>query len=129
MIDCIWQANKICYLPVLTDDKKLIFSLYQQNGKLQLNRYGILEPSEHIILDHQELDMVIMPLLAVDQTGFRLGSGGGYYDRTFAEVEKKPLLMGLAYAAQITASLPHDPWDIRLDGVITEEKMFLFNAI
>jgi 5-formyltetrahydrofolate cyclo-ligase len=128
IINCIWEANKICYLPVIQEGSAtLLFTTYQKNDELLINRYGILEPINPAVLPPNNLDMIIMPLLAIDLTGHRLGSGGGYYDRTLANINqhtKKPLLMGLGYAAQIIGQVPHDPWDVRLDGVVTENKVF-----
>ncbi|HID00312.1 MAG TPA: 5-formyltetrahydrofolate cyclo-ligase [Piscirickettsiaceae bacterium] len=67
--------------------------------------------------------LVITPLVAFDANGSRLGMGGGFYDRTFAckrNGRHKPLLIGWAHACQEVAHLPRQPWDVPLDGVITE---------
>lgn len=119
----IWRDKKRCYLPILQKDKTLKFVEYSEGGELKKNQYGIDEP---ICLDKQivavDLDLVIVPLLAYDAEGNRLGTGGGYYDRTFSfrreATSKKPLLLGLGYAEQQAEHLPADEWDIRLDGVI-----------
>lgn len=127
IIEAIWQAKKQCYVPVLCEEneKTLFFELYQYGDALHLNRYSILEPvnlTRKIAPEH--LDLVILPLIAFDQLGHRLGTGGGYYDRTFAFLHahpyKKPIMMGLGYAAQQAESLPSDPWDILLECVLTE---------
>ena len=92
----------------------------------------ILEPQDKAkkILA-EDLDLVITPLLAFDAKGHRLGTGGGYYDRSFAflysNMKKKPLMIGLAYSFQAAECLPTDPWDIALDGVITEEKYIFYD--
>ena len=70
-----------------------------------------------------EPDLVIVPLLAFDAHGGRLGQGGGYYDRTMAALrsrEPRPAFVGLAFAGQQVDALPHEPHDERLDGVLTE---------
>lgn len=126
MIERIWQAKKTCYLPVLLADKSLAFVCYQNGEALHHNRYGILEPVNiSRQLAASELDIVIMPLIAFDDQGHRLGTGGGYYDRTFAFLPlsktHKPLCLGLAYAAQQAEQLPADAWDIALNSVITEK--------
>ena len=65
-----------------------------------------------------------MPLLAFDRDGFRLGYGGGYYDRTLAslrgEGQVPPLAIGVAYSGQEVASVPQGPGDERLDWIATE---------
>jgi 5-formyltetrahydrofolate cyclo-ligase len=120
----IWQAHKQCYLPVLTEHQTLKFMPYHSGDALRLNRYSIPEPvntSANIPIEH--LDLVIIPLVAFDLLGHRLGAGGGYYDRTFAFTREmnKPVLMGLGYASQQADLLPVDEWDVRLDMVLTEE--------
>lgn len=115
---------------MISFEKDLRFASYQPNDILQKNRYGILEPDDKAFyITPQQLDLVIMPLLAVDLFGHRLGSGGGYYDRTFSylrnslRIDRKPILMGLAYSIQFISNVPADPWDVSLHAVLTEEKI------
>jgi 5-formyltetrahydrofolate cyclo-ligase len=135
IIEALWQANKACYLPVLkeTQPTALDFASHNKGDHLQANRYAILEPvlSANIKkIETRQLDLVLTPLLAFDRQGHRLGMGGGYYDRSFAfrldKTIKKPLLIGLAYALQEATSLPADPWDVNLDGVLTEQGLVIF---
>lgn|SRR3990167_287514 len=128
----IWQAKKRCYLPILSiaHDKQLEFGAYRPGDGLRPNRYRILEPE--VIIDPiapAELDVVILPLIAFDKQGHRLGSGAGYYDRTFAFLREKklakPWLLGLAYQSQEITHVPVDSWDIPLHGVITERGIIL----
>lgn len=74
-------------------------------------------------------DLVVAPLLAFDQCGRRLGQGGGYYDRTLAELRAGGgvVALGLAYAAQEIDDLADEAHDQRLDGVLTEESLRLFS--
>lgn len=67
-------------------------------------------------------DAVLVPLLAFDRRGFRLGYGGGYYDRTLGGLRRGGALVavGLAFAAQEVETVPTDPWDIPLDLIATE---------
>ena len=132
VIEAIWKAKKHCYLPVLTEDdgKSLYFVRYEYGDALRPNRYAILEPvNVSRVIAAEKLDMVVTPLLAFDRHGHRLGTGGGYYDRTFAfmhsTLEKKPSMIGLGYAAQEASQLPDDPWDIKLNGVVTEKEIIL----
>ncbi len=127
LIESIWNAKKHCYLPSLSKAKEkfLHFVRYCYGDALHQNEYAILEPigtAEPIALE--ALDLVIIPLIAFDAAGHRLGTGGGYYDRTFAYLNekriRKPVLIGLAYQTQQADSLPADPWDVGLQGVITE---------
>ena len=74
-----------------------------------------------------------MPLVGFDLNGYRLGMGGGFYDTSLAYLRrrsawKKPFLMGIAYECQKVETLPRDPWDIPLDAVLTEKKLYRFTA-
>lgn len=129
-IKTIWDHRKRCFLPVLSVDKSLEFLEYQLNDILQLNRYNILEPLHTNKILPTHLDLVLLPVVGFDLKGNRLGMGGGYYDRTFQFIKKsspkKPFLLGLAYEVQKVETLPRDDWDVRLDGVLTEESIYLF---
>jgi len=104
------------------------FAMYHDGDPLSLNRYQILEPHSQPFLI-EKLDIVLLPLVAFDEMGNRLGRGGGYYDRTFfAHAQGKPFLLGLGYEEQGTRQLPNDPWDVKLDGVLTEHRLILFNS-
>ena len=75
-------------------------------------------------LDASELDLVLTPLVAFDDCGHRLGQGGGFYDRTFAFRHNQaapPLLIGIAYAFQQRPRLEPQPWDLKVDLVVTEK--------
>jgi 5-formyltetrahydrofolate cyclo-ligase len=132
IIEAVWQAKKQCYVPVLSqeNEKSLCFARYEYGDALHINRHAILEPvnAAHKVAP-EDLDLVVLPLVAFDCYGHRLGTGGGYYDRTFAflhaKPSKKPTMMGLAFAAQQIDLLPFDPWDIFLEAVLTENE-FIF---
>jgi 5-formyltetrahydrofolate cyclo-ligase len=124
-----FELNKTCYLPVLDKDKPdhLIFVRYRPNDPLVPNRYDIPEPivTDQTIFSANLLDLVLIPLVAFDSKGDRLGMGKGYYDRTFAFMNdqqlKKPALIGLAYSFQQVEEIVLEPWDVPLHGVVTEE--------
>ncbi|TNF36465.1 MAG: 5-formyltetrahydrofolate cyclo-ligase [Gammaproteobacteria bacterium] len=116
-------CNKACYLPRL-EARSMHFHRYQTGDALITNNFGIDEPSRNSpFLNASELDLVLVPLVAFDDHGNRLGMGGGFYDRTFAfrlESTARPLLVGVAYGFQQVAALARQPWDVPLDGVLTE---------
>jgi len=129
------QTAKQPYLPVLRarPGKRLWFVPFKKETRLISNRFGIPEP--HLL--HRQvtmpwaLDMVFMPLVAFDARGNRLGMGGGFYDRTFAFKQQRthwkgPMLIGLAHEFQRVEGLPTQPWDIPLDAVITERRIYTF---
>lgn len=129
IIEEVWRLGKQCYLPVLSlqQEKTLEFVEYRADTLLRLNHYQILEPGEGEVIATTELDLVIVPLVGFDERGHRVGMGAGYYDRTFAfkREGEKPWLLGLGYELQKVAAVPNYPWDVLLDGVLTEEKMHI----
>lgn len=127
------ELGKQIYLPVLTDDPRtpLLFAPYRPDTALRPNRFGIPEPqvSAEQLLPSRSLDLVLTPLVVFDAWGNRLGMGGGYYDRTFAfrhpgDRPSGPFLLGLAYELQKVAQLAPQPWDIPLDGIVTERAFY-----
>lgn len=130
LMKAIWDAKKNCYLPILSKTNTLEFALYDSHTVLKSNRYCILEPDTSLYFPLDQLDLVLMPLVAFDLQGHRLGMGGGYYDRTFQFLQDniipKPFMLGLAYEFQKMEHMPVDPWDISMNGVLTEEQLYLF---
>ena len=122
------------YLPVLHPiyPGKLVFSPYFDGVPLTANRFGIPEPPfpRSRRRPAWALDAVLFPLVGFDEQGGRLGMGGGFYDRTFAFSRIRPAmapkLIGLAHEFQKVASLPVEPWDVPLHGVVTDEQCYRF---
>lgn len=122
--------GKRAYLPVL-HGKSLWFLPLSSNAPMVQNQFGIAEPSCHPDerLKPFALDLVLVPLVAFDASGSRLGMGGGYYDRCFAYLNhrsswRRPRLIGVAFDFQRADEIPPRPWDVRLDGVITERGLY-----
>ncbi|TVZ37518.1 5-formyltetrahydrofolate cyclo-ligase [Alteromonadaceae bacterium 2753L.S.0a.02] len=118
------RHGKHCYLPALAG-KTLHFREYPPGGTLTENRFGIPEPIErYATVEPEQLDLVLLPLVAFDAQGNRLGMGGGFYDRTFSfklqQPSTKPTLIGLAHALQQQSELSRDNWDIPLNAIATE---------
>ncbi|MDF1684381.1 MAG: 5-formyltetrahydrofolate cyclo-ligase [Legionellaceae bacterium] len=117
------NAGKTCYMPVMNAQAKtLLFLPTTRTTPQQTNAYNIAEPktqhTDAILLN--SLDLMLMPLVAFDSHGTRLGRGAGYYDRTL-EHKKPRCLLGVAYEFQHYDFLPPEPWDVPLDGVATEK--------
>lgn len=131
----VWHSNKHCYLPIVRFDKSgfLHFVEYLADDKLIPNRFGILEPKlqQEKLISARDLDLVIVPLIAFDLQGNRIGTGGGYYDHTFAFLNdepdlKKPLLLGVAYACQQLPQIDSQPWDVKMQRVMTEKEIYKY---
>lgn len=130
MIAVLHSRGKRIYLPRLAHDgtRTLRFVQWHGGAVMRGNRHGIAEPWDTCRIGLRKLDVVILPLLGFDAAGHRLGTGGGYYDRTLASVAdaRRPRRIGWAYAMQRCADLPHDPWDLRLHAVCTERGVLSF---
>lgn len=124
--------HRRCYLPVLPKRGRVMrFGRLQLDTRMKKNRYGIAEPVDRHRLRVRQLDLLFMPLVGFDAEGHRLGMGGGYYDATLAYMQhrrlwRKPRLVGVAYECQRAEALPHDPWDMPLDAVLTEQRLYRF---
>lgn len=117
-------------LPMLSEDGALRFAPWQPGLPLRSNRYGIPEPDEpaDARLAPSDLDVALVPLLGFDRRGNRLGSGGGWYDRSFAFLRDarrptRPILVGIGYHFQEVAKLDAQPWDVRMDFIATDKEL------
>lgn len=92
--------------------------------QLQVGRFGIREPDPalHPPLPTEAVDAALIPGLAWDRAGRRLGRGGGFYDRLLASAEWRGFRCGTFFALQELPALPTESWDIPLDCVLTEQE-------
>lgn len=115
-------------LPVMLGaGKPLLFRKWESNDSLKIAQFGTYEPCE----DKPVLkpDVILAPLLAFDRHGYRLGYGGGFYDRTIENLRqtKSVSVFGVAYAAQEMNQVVRGPFDQPLDAVLTELEVISFN--
>ena len=111
---------------VLGPDEPLEMRVWEQGAALYPAGFGTLAPAE--LAPQAAPDVVLMPLLGFDRMGTRLGYGGGYYDRTLAQLPHRPRLIGLAFAAQELDAIPRESHDIPLDAVVTEAGVRYFGS-
>ena len=132
LIQALWQKNKTVYLPVLHPFAPgyLVFIRYDSNTLLYPNRFGIPQPLTecHRLLPVNQLDIIFTPLVAFDQSGNRLGMGGGFYDRTLAQLpaDSHCQVIGLAHGCQQVDAVPAEAWDVPLKQIITPEQSLHF---
>ncbi|MDB2682675.1 5-formyltetrahydrofolate cyclo-ligase [Alphaproteobacteria bacterium] len=127
ILEKLMEQGVTCALPVVQKDSKILkFAQWNESIDLQKGAFGILEPSEQ---NWVEPDIIIVPLLAFDRKGYRLGFGGGYYDATLQDIRarKQITAVGLAYAQQSCLfNLPAEDHDEKLDWVITPQKAHFY---
>ena len=118
----LFNDNKNFYLPRVNGEH-LDICPYKNGDKLKKSDFKILEPINNSV-KCEILDLVIVPALMADSQGYRLGYGGGYYDR-FLSAYPDIYSVGLAYECQVVNEVRADTWDRRLDMVITQESMYV----
>lgn len=107
------------WLPVVGDERTMEFAAWLPGADLLPNRFGIDEPGpEAERRTAAELGAVVVPCVAVDAVGHRLGFGAGYYDRALAD--SAAVRIGVAFEVQVVDRIEPAPWDVPLDLVITE---------
>jgi len=106
------------------EGQTLRFHRWSPATPLQSNTLGISEPSESAHVPLASVDVMLLPMVAYDRSGSRLGMGAGWYDRTLGNSNSRPLLAGVAWSLQCAPSVPIDPWDVPLDAIVTEDGWF-----
>jgi 5-formyltetrahydrofolate cyclo-ligase len=106
-------------LPRIEGDA-IVWARVDDWAALEPGRFGILEPSAASPSELKPNDVALVPGVAFDREGSRLGRGGGYYDRAFPPGAPSPWLVGIGYTFQWLSSVPHDSRDRRVDAVVTE---------
>lgn len=114
------RGARIC-VPVVLDKETIVFRELVPGAELVAGVFGTVGPGAEAA--ELEPDIMLVPLAAFDRRGHRIGYGGGYYDRAIHRFQQKgcnPRLIGIAFDCQEVASVPDEPHDIRLHGILTE---------
>jgi 5,10-methenyltetrahydrofolate synthetase len=118
-----WRSADVrAALPVVVaESEALRFREWSPDSRLEADRYGIPTPSTGEWLTP---DLILLPLNGFDGAGYRLGYGGGYFDRTLAVLVPRPLAVGVGFEINRVASIRPEAHDQRLDWIITENGAF-----
>jgi 5-formyltetrahydrofolate cyclo-ligase len=129
ILNKVLEERKILALPATLRDKILFYKIssikYLDGNQMVLSKFGIKEPlpSQSDLID--DIDLLIVPGIAFDRYGYRIGYGRGYYDR-YLQRKKYVCSIGLAFELQLLDdNLPHEKFDQRVNAVATEEKIML----
>ena len=124
MQHCADRGQRLCLPVIEAQDKPLFFRRWRMSDVLEKGRYGVDVPP--IDAPTARPDVVIVPLVAFDRNGHRLGYGAGYYDRTIRALRalQKPMqIIGVAYGFQEVEHIPADINDEKLDVIVTDKEM------
>ncbi len=110
-LNCRFCFPKVC-------GRKLLFG----TERLEPSAFGIMEPAVCDVA-FEDIDVFVVPALAYDTEGYRLGYGGGYYDGLIAKRLPHQLFLGVAFDFQVVDKLPRDTWDVPVDVLITEGRV------
>jgi 5-formyltetrahydrofolate cyclo-ligase len=122
IIGWLWRFGKKVCVPVIKKSG-MKFAELAIGSKLVKNKFGILEPVKKKFVDHKKIDAFLVPGVAFSLDGHRIGSGKGFYDRFFATPKLKGKKIGLAFNFQIVDDIETEPHDIKMDFIVTEDKI------
>lgn len=123
------NEKKILCIPKI-DSKEKGIEIYKINSlsELIIGYHKILEPPANAPrVDSSTIDLILMPGVAFDLHGGRIGYGAGFYDRFLSEMDKKVSKIALAYHFQLLENIPMEQHDVRIDGIITNEDFMMYN--
>ncbi|AHM55713.1 5-formyltetrahydrofolate cyclo-ligase [Peptoclostridium acidaminophilum DSM 3953] len=128
LIDYCLSNDKNVVIPIsVFKGRQLIPSLLKDpDSELQISKYGLLEPKpEYVrVFDKEKLDVIIVPGVAFDKYGYRVGYGAGFYDRFLSSIDNGAVVsVGVAFELQLHDSVPHDAFDATVDMVVTEDRI------
>lgn len=112
-----WRQSKQVYLPRVNNGS---IEAVLHNGELSRGAFNILEPTGHLTSRAEDLDLIVVPAMALDRKGNRLGRGKGCYDKLLAKA-KNATTIGVAFKHQLAHSVPALPHDIKLHHVVTAD--------
>lgn len=124
IIDGLNKDKTIAVPKVYPKQKKMIFSRIQDFDDLEIGHFGVLEPSTSSIWKEEsdESTIFIVPGLIFDLQKYRIGYGGGYYDRYLSTIVRPIATIGIGYDFQVVPMLPKSPHDVALDWIVTEKR-------
>lgn len=122
IIEALVSKGKTLLLPEVVSDTEMVLRRYRSSADLKEGAFGILEPTGPLFTDYGSIDVALIPGMAFDADGNRLGRGKGYYDRFLDAVHGKtstlPHLIGVCYPFQLLDAVPTDKYDYRVDMVV-----------
>ncbi len=121
LIDALFKQGKAVIVPKVVEDRLMLMPIDSWTD-VRPGAFGLLEPVGSQFINAKEAQLFLVPGVAFDREGNRLGWGKGFYDKLLEKVSAPKI--GLAYDIQILSRLPHTPYDIPMNTLITEKEVF-----
>lgn len=127
IINDLLSNGKRVFIPVTVHDTKAIIvsELLDYGEDLQVGNFGVLEPKPEALrpTDPSLLDLVLVPGVAFDERGYRIGFGAGYYDRFLPTLREGAITIALAHEIQMVDKVENDQYDVSVDYVLTDKRL------
>lgn len=127
MIDRIMETGKVVISKSNFEENTMSHFYFEKDTELVKNNFDILEPVNAVSCEVKDIDVVLIPLLAFDEKGNRVGYGGGFYDRFIAELPEKTQLIGLSLFDPVTEIKDLNTFDKKMQVCITPEEIYYFD--
>jgi 5-formyltetrahydrofolate cyclo-ligase len=124
-----WQLGKVVVVPRISWQQRHMIpvQINSLETDISIEASGMRNPIAGVPIPFEQIDLVVTPALGFDRKGNRLGRGGSYYDRFFANIELKALRCGFAFAEQLVDEIPVKDHDEPVDFLVTDEEIIYFN--
>lgn len=132
LIDLMRVMGKRVYLPIVDNEtNELLLSLFHGYDELEESALGVLEPRRNPsrIKGPEVLDFILVPGLLFSKNGYRVGYGGGYYDRLLTKLSPEIPRVGICFEEQVVDYVPTEPFDEKLDAVVTDQNIYLIKEL
>lgn len=125
-----WESDKTVLVPRVAASRRYMIPVECRSldDRMAAGTYGIREPENTQPWPREEIDLVVVPGLAFDRAGNRLGRGGGYYDRFLGLHAPRTVTCGLSFAEQLIAEVPVDDHDRAVEILVTDKEVLRFDS-
>ncbi|MDD2427077.1 MAG: 5-formyltetrahydrofolate cyclo-ligase [Eubacteriales bacterium] len=130
LIDLMRVMGKRVYVPIVDkENNELLLSLFHGYHELEESDFGVLEPRKDTwrIKELEEIDFILIPGLLFSKDGYRVGYGGGYYDRLLSKLSREVPRVGICFEEQVVDYVPTAEFDEALDAVVTDQNIYFVN--
>jgi 5-formyltetrahydrofolate cyclo-ligase len=127
LIEWAWREGKRVAVPLCLPERQMIASAIETFEDVEPGYFGVREPKKQRLrpVEKNRIDLICVPAVAFDRRGYRVGYGGGYYDRFLSDISNEVPRIGIVFARQVIDEIPVDRYDLPVQKIITEEEIIL----